>query len=531
MIKASMAGDAAVLIDTDVPAAWLAAAISSAELPGVRDVVPGARTVLVISEPASALPPAELAARVSELPVPPLGGDEQADIEVPVVYDGQDLADVAALTGLSVAEVIGRHAGARYTVGWIGFSPGFGYLTGLDERLSTVPRLATPRLNVPAGTVAIAAGLAAVYPSASPGGWRILGRTELRLWDTAREPAALLTPGRTVRFLAVRAEDGPGKAAMTPRRRPASAGQPVARQPVAHQPVARIEVVRTGPLATVQDLGRPGLAAMGVPPSGAADARSLISGNRLVGNQEGAAGIELTLGRAAFRFAHPARIAVSGAPCAVRVGLGPGGAARQFGAGVGIEVPAGSDVSVGAPQAGLRSYLTVAGGVASQVVLGSRSADLLSGIGGGPLRPGDVLPIGDGGPAAPPRPAGGPATPIQGRGGVAALRVIGGPRLDWFSAGALDLLCGGVYTVTPASNRTGLRLDGPRLRHGGGRELPSEGLVTGALQVPRDGSPILLLADHPATGGYPVIAVVVSADIGAAAQLRPGDLVRFTALY
>jgi allophanate hydrolase subunit 2 len=176
-------------------------------------------------------------------------------------------------------------------------------------------------------------------------------------------------------------------------------------------------------------------------------------------------------------------------------------------------------------------------------VLGSRSSDLLSGLGPGPLRAGDRLRIGAAAPAGQPpgaAPAGqppgadSPAQPglsgraaMPGAGGVTQLRVVPGPRADWFGAGALAVLCGEAYTVTAASNRTGLRLDGPALRRARAAELPSEGLVTGALQVPPDGMPILLLADHPVTGGYAVIAVVRSADIGLAAQLRPGQRIRF----
>src|SRR6185312_4875378 len=154
MITATAAGDAALLFDTDRPPAWLAAAIEAADLPGVRDVVPGARTVLVIIEPGSAVLD-ELAARVAALPIAQPAAGETRLVELPVIYDGPDLADVAGL----------------YEVGWLGFAPGFGYLTGLDQRLAGVPRLVTPRLAVPAGSVAIAAGLTAVYPSDSPGGW------------------------------------------------------------------------------------------------------------------------------------------------------------------------------------------------------------------------------------------------------------------------------------------------------------------------------------------------------------------------
>ena len=161
-------------------------------------------------------------------------------------------------------------------------------------------------------------------------------------------------------------------------------------------------------------------------------------------------------------------------------------------------------------------------------VLGSRSADLRSGLGPPPLRAGDVLPVGTvTAPGAPPARRGEAATVLPAPGEPAVLRVIPGPRDDWFAAGALERLCGGSYAVTPASDRTGLRLDGPALPRARDDELPSEGVVTGALQVPPGGRPILLLADHPVTGGYPVIAVVASADIGLAGQLRPGARLRF----
>ena len=460
----------------------------------------------------------------------------------------------------------------------MGFSPGFGYLTGLDPDLAAVPRLDEPRLRVPAGAVAIAGGLAAVYPTTSPGGWRLLGRTSAVLWNPDRNPPALFTPGMRVRFRPVdpSATPGPDAPPAPVPSHPASATAPPAPStpPALRSPggphdrggfsshsapnpprswnggvdSAGIEVVRPGVLATVQDLGRPGLGHLGVPHSGAADAASLRLANRLVGNPEGAAGLELTLGRAVFRFPAEAWVAVTGAVCPVTVGAAPaspaqpeperasGGATRSVGHGAAFLVAAGELVQVGAPASGLRSYVAVRGGVDVPPVLGSRSADLRSGLGPPPLRPGDRLPLGP--PAEPPPEstaaatghgdAGGAAdargtAPVrQAPGEAATIRVIPGPRDDWFAAGALDLLCGSDYTVTPASDRTGLRLDGPALPRARHDELPSEGLVTGALQVPPSGRPILLLADHPVTGGYPVIAVVGTADIGLAAQLRPG---------
>ena len=320
-------------------------------------------------------------------------------------------------------------------------------------------------------------------------------------------------------------------------------------------------MIRPGPLATIQDLGRAGHGHLGVPASGAADTDSLRLANRLAGNPDSAAGIEFTLGRARLRFLADSVVAVTGAPARLTVSRGAsehsasehgssedgtsehgaGGHGEPASFGAPCLVSAGSVLRVGSPAAGLRSYLAVGGGIDVPAVLGSRSSDLLSGLGPAPLRAGDLLQAGTrqsaarlsspGRPGQPGHP-GYPSQPLPGTrlppsAGAALLRVTAGPRDDWFTADALRLLADAPYTVTAASNRTGLRLDGAALPRARGDELPSEGMVTGSLQVPPDGMPILLLADHPVTGGYPVIAVVRSADIGLAAQLRPGQLVRF----
>lgn len=278
-----------------------------------------------------------------------------------------------------------------------------------------------------------------------------------------------------------------------------------------------IEVLAPGPYATVQDLGRHGHAHLGVPGSGAADAASLRLANRLVGNPEGLAGIELTFGLARLRFMAGAWVALAGAPCPVW------STARDPGMGAPFWVPEGGEVRLGSPSWGLRTYLAVRGGIAVEPVLGSRSTDSLSGLGPPPLRPGMVLPVGVAGvediqvDLAPSRPP-----------GAAVLRVLAGPREDWFVPGALAALCAGPYEVSQDSNRVGVRLRGPELARAKEGELPSEGMVTGAVQVPPSGQPIVFLTDHPPTGGYPVIAVVSEADLAVAAQLRPGDEVRFS---
>ncbi|MCS0604454.1 biotin-dependent carboxyltransferase family protein [Streptomyces sp. LP11] len=276
-------------------------------------------------------------------------------------------------------------------------------------------------------------------------------------------------------------------------------------------------VVRSGALTTVQDLGRPGNAHLGVPRSGALDPPAAALVNRLVGNPPGAAVLETTLNGCAVRPRRTVTVAVGGAPGPVTVG----GRAAPWGAPV--TVPAGEVLEVGAATAGVRGYLAVSGGIAVEPVLGSRATDLLSGLGPAPLTDGTVLPLGP--PAGPPERV--DAVPQPMPPAELVLRVTLGPRADWFTPGAVRDLATRAYRVSTAGNRIGLRTEGPaleRARHG---ELPSEGMVLGAVQVPPDGRPVVFLADHPTTGGYPVIAVVRSADLPAAAQAVPGTPVRF----
>jgi biotin-dependent carboxylase-like uncharacterized protein len=276
-----------------------------------------------------------------------------------------------------------------------------------------------------------------------------------------------------------------------------------------------IIVEATGPLATVQDLGRPGLAHLGVSPSGAADRTAHRLANRLVGNPESDATLEITLGGLTVRATATHWVAVTGAPTTVLVNDRPMGSNGL------LALPPGDRLSVLPPAYGVRSYLAVRGGIAVTPVLGSRATDLLSGIGPAPLRPGDELPVGIPGP---PLPGVDLAPPHQPR---KALLITPGPRRDWFSDSAWAELLGRSWTVSPNGNRVGVRLEGGSLARSVEDELPSEGLVRGAVQVPASGEPLIFLADHPVTGGYPVIAVLTDRFADHAAQLRPGDQVRF----
>ncbi|MGI6879352.1 5-oxoprolinase/urea amidolyase family protein [Microbacterium sp. gxy059] len=488
----------------------LHAALRARPLPGQRDVVAAARTVLV-----SFATPWHAARGRSALasldPGERGAGADPRSVVVDVVYDGDDLGEVGRLTGLGPDSVVRAHTESEWHAAFGGFAPGFMYLAGGDATLA-VPRRDAPRTSVPEGSVALAGGFSAVYPRSSPGGWRIIGRTSARMWDVAREEPALVRPGDVVRFRAVRELVSAA---------PAPLAAPL-------DPSSGLEVRETGPQALLQDQGRPGLADLGASASGAADPRAAREANSLVGNPAGAAVIESLLGGLAVRARGDRVVAVCGAPCAVEVEIADGGTRDEpFGAPFALRDA--ETVRIGAPVHGLRVVLAVRGGIDVPPVLGSRSTDTLGGVGPAPLRTGDVLPAGDGRRLdAVGAPAPEPEVPVR-----APLRIVPGPRDDWFGPEELAQLTSASWVVGPQTDRVGARLlpdaDDPaarplRRREG---ELPSEGVVRGSLQVPPSGEPVLFGPDHPVTGGYPVIAVVVADDLSRAAQLRPGDRVRF----
>ncbi|MFE8008724.1 biotin-dependent carboxyltransferase family protein [Streptomyces sp. NPDC057418] len=283
-----------------------------------------------------------------------------------------------------------------------------------------------------------------------------------------------------------------------------------------------LHVVRAGALTTVQDGGRTGWAHLGVPRAGALDGPARRLANRLVGNAPGAAVLETTLTGCAVRLsgARSVTAVVGGAGCRVTVD------GRPVAWGAPVRVPAGAVLEAGPAVHGLRSYLAFGGGLVPEPVLGSRSADLLSGLGPPVLCDGDVLPVGPGSPCPP---AG--AVPWPGAPAELVLPLYPGPRHTWFTPAALRTLTTAVYRVSERSNRIGLRTEGPALRRSRDGELPSEGIVLGAVQVPPDGRPVVFLNDHPTTGGYPVVGVVAEAALAAAAQAVPGTPVRFVAAW
>lgn len=287
--------------------------------------------------------------------------------------------------------------------------------------------------------------------------------------------------------------------------------------------MTRLRVLEPGPLTTVQDQGRPGHAALGVAVSGALDPAALRLANRIVGNPETAAGLELTLGGLVVQCDEPCVVAATGAPVVVRVDAGE---PRAYGTGGAVPVPRGAIVRVEPPVAGLRTWLAVRGGIEAPTLLGSAATDLLAGF-GSPLVAGDALTVGH----APdePVPALDQAPVSVPHPGPLEVRVVLGPHDDWFDDDATGLLARG-WDVDARSNRVGLRLQGEPLERRPdlvGHELASAAMVPGAVQVPPDGRPVVFLADHPVTGGYPVLACVLADDLPLLAQAAPGQRVRF----
>lgn len=455
-------GDEAWLIDVD---GQDDARRVAGELGADAEAVPGAASVGVLESPGAST----LAARP----------DGPVLHEIPVAFDGADL-EVLGLTPVEVAALL---ASAELEVAFLGFMPGFAYLCGLPEPLASLPRRPTPRPRVPAGSFAVGGGYAGIYPSSSPGGWHLLGRSPLRCFDHRAAPYARLWPGDHVRIVPT----APFPPAVGEKRAPLRGDG--------------IEVVDPGLLLLVEDLGRRGAAALGVPRAGAANELALRIANRAVGNEEGAAGLEIT-GTARLRAGGDLLVAAAGGRLVVED----------------VETSPGMVTAVGSGQlvtvSGHRAILACSGGLATEVLFGSRSADAVSGLPPGPLRSGDGLPLGR-------RPARARARlelpPVE---KVPVLRALAGP--DEVGPAALAALTSARLTVETDSDRTGLRCrveaSFPALS-----SVPSHLVVPGAIQLPPDGRPVVLGPDCGPVGGYPVAATVISADRWRLGTLRPGD--------
>lgn len=504
-------------------------------VPGVRETVPTFCALLVYYDPlATAYEElcrtiGELAAQAEHTAPPPA-----RHVELPCCYDrelGLDLEAAARRLGLSEAELVRLHAGAEYPVHFIGFTPGLPYMSGMPERIR-LPRLETPRTRVPAGSVGIGGAQCCIYSVESPGGYWILGRTPLALYDPGAGEPTLLRAGDRVTFRPIsRAEydaiieQGTGTRA-SPRPCPAGiSGAGSSAAPSGSRPARPcLRVIDPGPQTTVQDLGRGGQLRHGIPPSGPIDRAAFVLANRLVGNEDGAAGLETTLVGPRLEVTAPCAMAVTGAAMPVTVNGEPRPGWQT------ILLEAGDVVRVGPATAGVRGYLAFSGGLDLPPVLGSRATYLrgrLGGLEGRALRREDRLPL-----VPAPRPPVRAVRPeaLPNLTATPVIRVVLGPQADRFTDEGIAALLGGEYEMLPQSDRMGARLRGPRIAHREGHDIISDGIALGSIQVPGDGQPIVLLMDRQSTGGYTKAATVCSFDVGRLGQVKPGQRLRFAAV-
>ncbi len=451
--------------------------------PQVEDAIPAARSLLVVYD-ALRVGREAIAASVERLAAEPAAAGAGSDgrlLRLAVLYDGEDLAELANRAGLPAAELVRRHAAGHYRVAFIGFAPGFAYLAGLPSELAA-PRLTTPRPRVPAGSVAIGGSWTGVYPSVSPGGWRLLGRSSAVLYDAGASPPALLAPGDRVEFEAVRELAPP---------RPAVDASPAAGRP-------GFRVLSPGLFTSIQGPPRPGLGSSGVPAGGAMDPIAFARANDVVGNAPGAPSLEITL--AGPELEALTDVVVSGRG----------------------EVRSGERVRFRTVETGARVYIAVAGGFIDPRRAGEGTRRLLAG---------DILSIGARDTVTvrsrqtEPEPEPEPEHSEE-----VSLRVVLGPEAARFAPAERDRFFATPWRVTPESDRRGLRLDGEPLRHSEAPEMLPSGTVPGTIQVPGSGLPIVLGPDGPVTGGYPRLATVVGADLWRLGQARPGATLRFRAV-
>ncbi|WP_369310809.1 5-oxoprolinase/urea amidolyase family protein [Providencia rettgeri] len=484
---------------------------------GVVEITPAARTILVRFNPVI-VTANDLVRQISIRDVNKVTSKTSQLVTIPVHYNGEDLVEVAEILGISVDEVIRRHTENEYQVAFSGFAPGFGYMVSKGAQLY-VPRRQSPRVRIPAGSVALAGEFSSVYPQASPGGWQLIGMTDLVMWDINRPEPALVKAGSRVNFT-------DAAKSHVSYSLPQKTKETVRSQTLAND----LTVLATGLQTLFQDLGRIGQSALGISESGAMDKTALYSANRLVGNRSDETALEITLGGFKARANKDLIIAITGAPCEIEITTEN---KEQYKGQVyqTIHLAKGDVLTLGRPTKGVRSYLAIRGGFNIAPVLSSCSFDTLAQVGPQPLTAGQGLAIKNTSTLHAISINETPAFDYPSADDVVVLDVVLGPRTDWFTQQAIELLTNQLWKVTAASNRIGLRLLGEQpFERKITQELPSEGTCIGAIQVPANGQPVLFLNDHPLTGGYPVIGTVCEYHLDLAGQIPVNAQIRFNPL-
>lgn len=527
----SVAGDSALVVrfgdeidegtSSKVRAARLV--IDGECIEGIVEVVPTYCTLYIFYDPLR-IETAELVRKLevavsrsanAELPAPRV-------IETPVAYGGEygpDLEDLAKSHGLAPEEVIKRHSSKDYLVYMLGFTPGFSFCGSVDDEIAT-PRKKDPRVRILPGSVGIAGKQTGVYAIASPGGWQLIGRTYRRFYDPSGIEPIGIKAGDYLRFVPVTPEEFEANRAEID-----AADVPPDYSGWSSGGVELFETLAPGALTTVQDRGRYGYQELGISCSGAMDEISLRVANRLVGNDENAPALEITMMGPRFKTLGETLISITGA------NLSPTLDGRPLPMYKAVRVSPGNVIAFGAPVSGVRAYLAVNGGFSVPPIMGSASTGINAQIGGykgRKLEHGDIL---NRRPAEIPKnfidysvdPAELDFSPEDG-----AIRVIPGPEADRFSPEGIRTFYSSAYKVGEKSDRMGSRLEGSKIAHGEkGPNMMSDGITMGSIQVPGEGYPLVLLKDRQAVGGYPKIAVICTVDAFRMGQMRPGDIVRF----
>lgn len=524
------AGDAAILVEfgnkidpfLQAQVASLAELLSSAAHPAISEWVPTYRSLLLHYDPLQ-ITYAELSDWLHHLVDRPASAQapSRRRVTIPVLYGGEmgpDLDAVSKHTNLPPADVIDLHQEAEYLVYMLGFLPCFPYLGGLNDRLAT-PRLASPRTSVPAGSVGIAGQQTGVYPLTSPGGWQLIGRTPLKLYDPERSQPFLLAAGDSLQFKAITQAEfdamSTAELASTPPRQTISDREPS---------TSYVEVVAPGLFSTIQDLGRRGWQQFGVPVAGVYDSLAARLANCLVGNPPDAALLEITYAGPTLTTDVPLVAAFAGGEVAPSL---DGDAVQLWQS---FLWEPGQELKVGNLTAGARTYLAIRGGWQVPFVMGSRSTYVRAAIGGldgRQLKAGDMLPVSPSDTPGPQRHL--PQAFWPPVGDKLTLRFVPGPQTDHFEPGAAQELSAYTYTVSQVADRMGVRLQGPPIIPLQA-DIISDAIAYGSIQVPSDGQPIIMGPDRQTTGGYPKIGTVIQPDMRLLAQASPGSTIRLQAI-
>ena len=487
--------------------------LKQAQHPHIKELIPAARSILIYFDPLL-VEMHTLIQWISSQKISPNTLRQGKEIVIGVRYNGIDLNNVAEYLGMSTDQVIRKHTNSYWQVAFIGFAPGFAYLTNPEQVFGSIPRLASPRKKVSAGAVGLAGEYSGIYPQDSPGGWQLIGQTDEILWDIHRQQPALLLPSDHVIFK----DDSHNSTQIS------VPAQTFSQEKLIEKP-AVLRVKNVGLQVLIQDEGRKNLAELGVGRAGAMDQKAFRQANLIVGNPKNAAVIEVLNGGVRLQVLEPTVMAVTGAETEVWVSyIGSNKVKVMMYQPIALDY--GDEIYIAVPTAGIRNYIALRGGIAVKQVLKSASYDSLAELGTKPIQVGDEIHSAQ----LKTQPVSLNVIPIKlpKRDEIIEIDLVLGPRTDWFAEESLDLLFKQTWLVSTESNRIGLKLVGDRpLTRKFEQELPSEGCCTGALQIPPNGQPVLFMNDHPITGGYPVIAAVALYHLDLIAQIPAGCHIQF----